>query len=166
MTKKLKPRLIVSVAVSIIFAAPVLAASDKPAPPVNAPRISETRAVVSPDLALYLVRTTLMSIHDANLSGNYTVLRDLSGPSLQKRSASDFANLFGPLRERNLDLFSAALMVPAFTSQPQVGSDNHLHLTGRFTTRPKQLVFDFVFEVDGGTWKPSSLSVGLQIPAN
>ena len=48
---------------------------------------AQTRPAISNEQALYLVRSTLLTLNDANRSGNYTVLRDLAGPlrlNLQK----------------------------------------------------------------------------------
>ena len=46
-----------------------------------------------------LIRRTLLSINDANLSGNYTVLRDLAAPDFQKvNDAQKLAGIFANLR--------------------------------------------------------------------
>ena len=47
-----------------------------------------------------LVRAVLISINDANQSGNYTVLRELGAASFQRRSAGELAQMFAPLRNR------------------------------------------------------------------
>ena len=68
---------------------------------------------VSLEQALYLIRSTLLSLNDANRTGNYTVLRDLAAPDFQARNtAADLAQVFGDLRHRNFDLFSVALAAP------------------------------------------------------
>ena len=60
---------------------------------------------VSIEQALYLVRSTLLTLNDANLSGNYSVLRDLAAPDFQARNtAADLAQTFSDLRRRNFDL--------------------------------------------------------------
>jgi len=57
------------------------------------------------------VRSTLLTLNDANHSGNYTVLHDLAAPDFQaKNSAADLAQSFADLRRRNFDLFAAALL--------------------------------------------------------
>ncbi|XUJ36695.1 hypothetical protein ACQ5SK_19580 [Bradyrhizobium japonicum] len=43
---------------------------------------------VSLEQALYLIRSTLLSLNDANRTGNYTVLRDLAAPDFQARNAA------------------------------------------------------------------------------
>ena len=112
--------------------------------------------------AFTLVRSTLMSIHDANQSGNYTVLKDLGSPTFQRRSANDLAKLFAPLRHRNLDLFAAASTPPKLSGPIEQDRPDRLHVKGVFPTQPQQLVFDFVFERADGEWKHSKLSLGLK----
>ena len=46
-------------------------------PPVAAPQSSSP---VSIEQTLYLIRATLLTLNDANRSGNYSVLRDLAAP--------------------------------------------------------------------------------------
>ena len=42
--------------------------------------------------ALYLIRSTLLTLNDANRSGNYTVMHDLAAPGFrEKNSAADLA---------------------------------------------------------------------------
>ncbi len=120
------------------------------------------RPLIEGAQAIFLVRMTLMSIHDANITGNYTVLRELGSPSLQRKSASALAQSFKPLRLRKLDLFTAASTIPSFTAQPGLDVDHLLHLKGVFTTRPEAVAFDFAFEAVEGVWKPASLGLALQ----
>jgi hypothetical protein len=37
------------------------------------------------ELVTILVRTTVVAVHQANITGNYTVLRDLASPALQEK---------------------------------------------------------------------------------
>jgi hypothetical protein len=60
---------------------------------------------VTTEQALYLIRSTLLTLNDANRSGNYTVLRDLAAPDFQARNtAADLSQIFSDLRRRNFDL--------------------------------------------------------------
>ena len=112
--------------------------------------------------ALSLVRSTLMSVHDANFSGNYTVLKDLGSPAFQRRSANELSALFAPLRDRNLDLFAAASAPSSWSQPPAIEAGNRLHLRGSFATRPHAVVFDFTFEPIDGVWKHAKLTIGLK----
>jgi hypothetical protein len=115
---------------------------------------------VDPGQALYLVCSTLLTLNDANRSGNYTVLRDLAAPDFQSRnSAADLALSFADLRRRNFNLFGAALLAPQFSSEPFVDGSGKMHLTGTFPTRPLQIGFDLVFQSINGQWRLFAISV-------
>ena len=72
------------------------------APPLQQP------LPVSIEQALYLIQSTLLTLNDANRSGNYTVLRNLAAPDLQARNtAADLALIFSDLRRRRRSTRSA-----------------------------------------------------------
>lgn len=115
---------------------------------------------VDQNQALYLVRATLLTLNDANRSGNYTVLRDLAAPDFQaKNTAADLAQIFTDLRRRNFDLFAVALLAPQFGTPPARDANGRLRLTGSFPTRPLQITFDLTFQTVGGEWRLFAISV-------
>ena len=115
---------------------------------------------VTIEQALYLVRSTLLTLNDANLSGNYSVLRDLAAPDFQARNtAADLGQTFSDLRRRNFDLYGAALLAPRFTVVPALDQSGMLHLTGYIPTRPQQINFDLVFQVVGNQWRLYGISI-------
>lgn len=142
--------------------------------PVNNVQIKKSKVVPQgqpaaapqPDLpvplqqALYLIRTTLLTLNDANRSGNYSVLRDLAATSFQeKNSAADLAVIFTNLRQRKFDLFAAALTAPQLSAPPSLEEGNKLRLTGFFPTQPLRINFDLLFENAGGQWKLLAIAV-------
>jgi hypothetical protein len=133
-----------------------------PAPPAApvaqvAPKQNPPIAV---EQALYLIRSTLLTLNDANRSGNYTVLRDLAAPGFQeKNSAADLAVIFTELRRRNFDLFAVALAAPQLTATPVRDDKGMLRLTGLFPTRPQQINFDLLFQDIGGQWRLFGIAV-------
>ena len=109
---------------------------------------------------LYLIRATLLTLSDANRSGNYSVLRDLAAPEFQaKNTAADLAQAFADMRRRKVDLFAAALAVPQLTAAPAIHAGGKLHLSGLFPTRPLQIKFDLMFEASAGQWKLLGLAI-------
>jgi hypothetical protein len=129
------------------------------APPADAPAPQQPLPV-SLEQTLYLIRSTLLTLNDANRSGNYTVLRDLAAPDFQARNTSaDLAQSFSDLRRRNFDLFGAALVAPQLTAAPALDAEKRLHLTGYFATRPQQINFDLIFQVIGGQWRLFGISI-------
>jgi hypothetical protein len=129
------------------------------APPAAAPA-SQQPLPVSIEQALYLIRSTLLTLNDANRSGNYSVMRDLAAPDFQARNtAADLAQIFSDLRRRNFDLYGAALLAPQLTAAPALDADKRLHLTGFFPTRPQQINFDLSFQVAGGQWRLFGIAI-------
>jgi hypothetical protein len=130
-----------------------------PAPPAqNLP--------VGVEQAFYLIRSTLLSLNDANRSGNYSVLRDLAAPDFQaKNSPADLAESFSDLRRRKFDLFAAALAAPQLTAAPALDGKGMLRLTGHFPTRPLQIDFDLLFQNVGGQWRQFGISVATPVAA-
>jgi hypothetical protein len=121
--------------------------------------------MVSVEQGLYLIRSTLLTLNDANRSGNYSVLRDLAAPSFQaKNSAADLAENFSDLRHRNFDLFSVAVAAPQLTSVPTIDANKMLRLTGYFPTVPLQIHFDLLFQNVGEQWRVFGISVATVKP--
>lgn len=142
-----------------------LAEEARPAAPAPAPQ-QQQQLPVSLEQALYLIRSTLLTLNDANRTGNYTVLRDLAAPDFQARNtAADLAQGFSDLRRRNFDLFSVALAAPQLSAPPALDGNGMLRLTGAFPTRPLQINFDLLFQNVGGQWKLFGISVATpQVP--
>jgi hypothetical protein len=122
---------------------------------------------VSVEQALYLIRSTLLTLNDANRSGNYTVLRDLAAPDFQaKNTAADLGIIFADLRRRSVDLFAVALVGPQLSTPPYLDPSKMLRLTGYFPTRPLQINFDLTFQNVSELWRLIAISVATpQAPA-
>jgi hypothetical protein len=133
--------------------------SPKPAPakPAVTP---QQNLPVSLEQALYLIRSTMLTLNDANRAGNYSVLHDLAAPSFQaKNNPADLARIFTNQREHHTDLFQVALVAPQLSSPPRLETNGMLRLTGIFPTRPLQINFDLMFENVGGQWRLFGISV-------
>jgi hypothetical protein len=115
---------------------------------------------VSTEQTLYLIRSTLLTLNDANRSGNYTVLRDLAAPDFQARNtAADLSQSFSDLRRRNFDLYGAALLSPQLTALPALDQRGFLHLSGYFPTRPQQINFDLLFANVANQWRLFGIAI-------
>ena len=134
--------------------------------PVKPQAAAAEKLPVSVEQAFYLIRSTLLTLNDANRSGNYSVLRDLAAPDFQaKNSAADLADSFADLRRRKFDLFVAALIAPQFTAAPVLDGKGMLRLTGHFPTRPQQIDFDLLFQNAGAQWRLFGISVATPAAA-
>lgn len=124
-----------------------------------APAQAAAQPAVSAQEALYLVRSSLLTLNDANKSGNYSVLRDLAAPRFQAaNSSADLARIFTDLRERKFDLFGVLLIVPRFHAPPRI-ENGMLRLRGAFPTAPLEIDFDLLFEKESGAWRLFGIAV-------
>lgn len=136
----------------------------QPAPPAGASpqQGSPQPAQIDRNGVLILVRSTLLALHDANSTGNYTVLRDLGGPGFQAgNTAARLSEIFANLRSQNLDLSGVAVLDPQLTVLPQVESNGMMRMAGFFPSVPLQVNFELLFAPVGGKWRLFGISVGL-----
>jgi len=111
------------------------------------------------EMVLTLLRTTIIAVHQANQTGNYTVLRDLSAPGFRdKNTAADLARIFQPIREANIDLGAVVLLDPNL-SQVELGEQNMLHIAGALATRPVAVNFELLFQPVAGVWRLNGLAI-------
>lgn len=112
-----------------------------------------------------LIRTTIVALNQANMTGNYSVLRDLAAPSFQQaNSAAQLAEAFANLRNRNIDLAPVLFFEPKLVRPPAIQPNGKLRLSGYFETRPEQVSFDLAFEPVGGAWRLFGIAVELSLP--
>jgi len=112
-----------------------------------------------------LIRWTLLALSQANLTGNYTVLRDLGSPDFQSaNSSAKLAMVFAGLREQKLDLTFVALAMPQLSAAPAVDGRGVLRVAGYYPTTPLQVNFDLSFQAVAGTWRHSEIALAAGPP--
>lgn len=112
-----------------------------------------------------LIRTTLVALHQANVTGNYTVLRDLGDLSFQNiNSSARLGLIFTKLRQARLDLSPAVLTDALMTKKPVIDGNGILRLEGYVPLQPMNIVFTMAFRFEGGRWRLFSLGVGAEPP--
>ena len=116
--------------------------------------------VPSADALIVLLRTTLIALNQANLTGNYSVLRDLSSPAFQaSNSDADLALIFAPLRGQRLDFSAVVTITPQLTKGPEITPQGLLHLGGSFAMQPVAVNFEMLFQWSNGSWRLFGISV-------
>lgn len=111
---------------------------------------------------LILIRSTLLAVHQANITGNYTVLRDLGAPSFAAaNSAARLGEIFAGLRNQNLDLSGVAVLEPQLTVLPELNANGLMHMAGFFPSVPLQVNFDLIFAPANGRWQPLGISINV-----
>jgi hypothetical protein len=157
---KLAFGIVVLTASSILFTALIAVAqtpidnrSQAGAPVAPATPQANAQAEAQRLAALILVKNALLAVNQGNLTGNYTVLRDLSSPGFrEKNSAADLAAIFQNIRQQKIDLSVLAVMDPVL-GEPQLRADGQLALTGYFSSQQLRINFQLLFlKANNGGW--------------
>jgi hypothetical protein len=128
-----------------------------PSPPAGdqaAPAAPAAGKVPDAATLVALIRGAVIALNQANLTGNYSVLRDLGAPGF--REGNDLVKLteiFAALRARALDLSPVAVIDPQLFRPAAIDEDGYLRLTGFFASRPEQVNFDLAFQFVDGAWR-------------
>jgi hypothetical protein len=161
--------------VPVAGAQPLIPPSPPPALAVPAP-IVDTTSQFSPDkvgsavppdmkpadraIVLQLVRTTLIALHQANITGNYTVFRDLGSPSFQQKNTnSQLSEVFGPLRKSGVALDAVALFDPNIVNA-EITADKMLQIDATLATKPVPVRFELFFQNVEGAWRLYTIVLG------
>ncbi len=109
-----------------------------------------------------LVKTSLLTFNDANVTGNYTVLHQkLSKPFRQEFPPERLQEAFKEFREKNIDIELVAALKPAYEPAPSIDSEGKLVVKGYFPTEPIRVNFNLAFIPSDGEWKLIRLNVKL-----
>jgi hypothetical protein len=107
-----------------------------------------------------LIQNSLIALNHANLTGNYSVLRDLAAPGFQKlNSPKQLAASFADLRVRNVNLSPIVLYQPKLVGDPAIDDKGFLRMAGFYETQPLQVHFNLVFQPVAGVWRLFEISV-------
>jgi len=111
-------------------------------------------------LVAKLVRSTLLALHHANVTGNFSVLRDLGSPSFRQRNnPGALYESFGAIRGLGIQFDDIAVLQPVFAQAPTIEGGKYLRVSGSFPTKPKAVTFELLFELVDRVW----LIVGLSV---
>jgi hypothetical protein len=141
-------------------------------PPKSAPATPPSgKAAVRANLPdaenmLILIRTSLLTINDAILTGNFTVLRDRVAPSVRDQNAApQLYRAFARLIEQKVDLRATSVLAPEMTDVPAIDDNGRLNLKGVFRAPDgTRLSFHLLFEKVRGQWLLYGASVNT-VPA-
>lgn len=107
-----------------------------------------------------LIRSSIIALNQANQTGNYTVLQDLSAPAFRASNTSArLAQIFGALRQRQLDLSPVLFFTPKLMAEPKIAPNGLLRLAGFFPTTPERVNFDLIYQQVEGQWRLFGIGV-------
>ena len=111
---------------------------------------------------LMLIRNTLTAVNHGNITGNYTVLRDLASDRFRRRNtAGDLATTFTNLRKQTRDMSPILVTEPRLTQRPVQDQYDRMQLVGYFPTRPQAVRFGLIFQKINGAWVIDEITVGV-----
>ena len=107
-----------------------------------------------------LVKSSLMSLNDANLTGDYRVLHArLSEPFRKQYTPDRLKTTFKEFSEKNVDIDIVTAMTPAYDQPPYVDGEGKLIVHGYFPTEPSRVSFEMDFVNGDGDWKLIRINV-------
>ena len=112
-----------------------------------------------------LVKATLLTFNDANVTGNYEVFHaKLSKPFREQFSVERLAQRFQEFNKKHIDFDVIAALKPAYDPAPKVDDEGRLLVKGHFPTEPLRVNFDLAFIPSDGEWKLISINVKIDDP--
>jgi hypothetical protein len=127
---------------------------------------ASAQKVPSATLQEILIKTSLLTLNDAIVTGNYDVLHaKLSKPFREQFSPGKLAEVFKEFRDQHSRLDMIAAMAPISVEQPKVDDQGRLMLKGYFATTPNRVNYDLAFIMSDGEWKLVSIKVDVKKPA-
>jgi hypothetical protein len=107
-----------------------------------------------------LVRTTLMTFNDANMTGNYAVLLAKASRQFQSQiTVEKLASAFEPFRNSELFFENAVTVHCDPSDKPTIDQEGALVLTGVLKTDDMQVKYRLRFVQNGKAWKLLGINV-------
>ena len=107
-----------------------------------------------------LVKASLLSFNDANVTGNFTVFHaKLSKPFRQQFTPERLQETFKSFAEQQIDFDIIAAYKPVYEPPASVNGEGRLIVNGYFPTEPTRVLFDLAFIPSDGEWKLISIHV-------
>jgi hypothetical protein len=131
-------------------------AEQKPIPADLGPRLPMPNDAV----IWMLIESAVIALNQANITGNYSVLHDMGAPAFQNANSPEkLAQIYGPLRDRQLDLSPILIFQPKLFQKPEMNAEGMIRVTGFFPTKPERVNFDLIFQPVNGKWRLFGIAV-------
>jgi hypothetical protein len=140
-----------------VFPTPVQSSAQEPDAP----------AAMPDDIHIILmIRSAVIALNQANITGNYTVLREMGTANFQMtNSPARLAEIFATLRSRKIDMSPVMVFNPKLSSTPALDGQV-LKVAGYFPTSPEQVQFDLAYQHAGDQWLLAGVAVSVAPPAD
>lgn len=116
-----------------------------------------------PELQEVLIKSSLMTFNDANVTGNYSVLHaKLSKPFRDQFTPEKLKETFKPFVDAHIDIEVVVAKPPVPAAEAAVDDNGRLALRGYFDTRPSRVHYDLGYIMSEGEWKLIKLNVNVK----
>ena len=110
-----------------------------------------------------LIKTSLLSLNDAIVSGNFTVLHTkLAKPFREQFNPDRLKQAFQNFADEKIDMAAISAAPPVATEDAQIDDRGALLLRGRFEVDRRRVVYELDFLPSDGEWKPLGLHVSVK----
>jgi hypothetical protein len=121
--------------------------------------------VPNAELQEVLIKASLLTFNDANVTGNYAVLHaKVSKPFRDQFSPEKLAEIFKEFRDKHIDFDIIASKKPIGTEEPKISDNGILGIKGYFDTTPSRVNYDLAFIMSDGEWKLIKINVDVKKP--
>lgn len=110
-----------------------------------------------------LVKQTLLTFNDANLTGNYAIFYATLADAFRRQfTEAQVRDAFREFNQQQIDLAGIIINRFRLTRPAAINANGALDLDGRFDTRPFNIVFQLAYLPGvGGEWRLAHLNVSL-----
>ena len=121
--------------------------------------------VPSAEFQEILIKTSLLTLNDANLTGNYAVLHAKLAKVFRDQITPDgLKKGFKPFADQKVDFGLISAKPPIASVEAKLDNRGALLLRGYFDTTPSRVSYEFDFIPSEGLWKPIMLNVRVKPP--
>jgi len=126
-------------------------------------RAGAVEAVPSSAAQEVLIKTSLLTLNDAIVSGNYTVLHaKLAKPFREQFDPDRLKQAFKSFADQKIDMAAISAAPPVASGDAQIDDRGALLLRGRFEVGRSRVTYELDFVQSEGEWKPLGLNVNFK----
>ncbi|WKA28691.1 hypothetical protein [Bradyrhizobium roseum] len=123
--------------------------------------MAQSQPLPTPLVEEVMVKTTLLTLNDANLTGNYDVMHAKMAKAFREKFRSDtLEQAFRTFAGKHIDIIAATPLVT--THKARIDRNGALMLRGYFDTTPSRLNYALDYEISEGEWKLIAIDVKVK----
>jgi hypothetical protein len=110
-----------------------------------------------------MIKTYLLTLNDANITGDYDVLHArLAKPFREQFDAARLKKIFKSFHDKKIDFGLIAAKTPVASAETKIDNRGALIMRGYFDTTPSRLLYELDFIPSEGEWKPIKINVHVK----